>query len=219
MYTPPKFMVDDRDVILQFISENSFGLLLSVKDGIIHDTHTPFIISEDGRQLLGHIARANPQWTGWGENPSAKVVFSGPHAYVSPRYYESEFAVPTWNYTAVSISGRIAVIEETKAKVDFLGRLTASNETSDNPWTLDRSDERYLNLVSGIVVFSMSIDSIEASFKLNQNKSVEDQRKVVAMLTDTGCPHDHALALLMARNLANAEQGGGGNSAALRASP
>lgn len=208
MYTPPKFKIDDREVIRQFISENSFGLLLSVGDGRIHDTHTPFIISEDGQQLLGHIARANAQWKDWGESSAAKVIFSGPHAYISPRYYESEFAVPTWNYTAVSISGRITVIEDTEAKLDFLDRLTAANEGSDNPWFLDRSDDRYLNLLSGIIVFSVSVDSIEASFKLNQNKSMEDQRKVVASLTETGCPFDHDVASLMKQNLINAEQDG-----------
>ncbi|MAS91596.1 MAG: transcriptional regulator [Verrucomicrobiales bacterium] len=214
MYTPPNFRIDDREVIRQFISENSLGLLLSVRDGVIHDTHTPFLISDCGQHLLGHIARANAHWHDWEEDSTAKVIFTGPHAYVSPRYYESEFAVPTWNYTAVSISGRIALIEKTEAKLDFLDRLTSANESSDSPWTLDRSDERYLNLLSGIVVFSVSIDSIEASFKLNQNKSIEDQRKVVASLTETGCPFDHAVALLMENNIADAEQDGGGESAA-----
>ena len=109
MYTPEKFNIEDREAILRFIRQNPFGLLLSVGGGVIHDTHTPFIVAEDGKQLLGHLARANPQWASWGEGSVAKVVFSGPHAYVSPRYYESEFAVPTWNYTAVSVSGQIRI--------------------------------------------------------------------------------------------------------------
>jgi len=211
MYTPQKFKVDDREVIREFINNNSFGLLLSVGDGVIHDTHTPFIISEDGQQLLGHIAKANAQWNDWGEGSAAKVIFSGPHAYVSPHYYESEFAVPTWNYTAVSISGRINVIEDSEAKLDFLDRLTAANETSDSPWTLDRSDERYLKLLAGIVVFSVSIDSIEASFKLNQNKSIEDQQKVVTSLTETGCPFVQGVTSLMTHNIIKAEQGAAPN--------
>lgn len=208
MYTPQKFKIDDPDTIRRFVSENSFGLLLSIGDGVIHDTHTPFVISEDGNQLWGHIAKANPHWKCWGEDSIAKVIFTGPHAYISPRYYESEFAVPTWNYTAVSISGRIAVVEDDETKLDFLDRLTASNETSDSPWKLDRSDERYINLLSGIVVFTVSTDSVEASFKLNQNKSIADQRKVIASLTQTGCPFDHDVASLMTRNLDNATQDG-----------
>ena len=206
MYTPPSFKVDDRETIHQFIRDNAFGLLLSVADGVIHDTHTPFILSEDGQHLLGHLARANPQWENWGEASSAKVIFTGPHAYISPRYYVSEFAVPTWNYTAVSISGRLTVIDDTEAKLDFLDKLTATNETTDSPWTLDRSDERYLKLLSGIVVFSVSIDSAEASFKLNQNKRIEDQQKVVASLTKTGCPFDQQVASLMTNNITHAGQ-------------
>ena len=206
MYTPQKFKIDDPETVRRFIRENPFGLLLSVDQGSIHDTHTPFLVSEDGQHLLGHIARANPQWKSWSEGTKAKVVFSGAHAYISPRYYESEFAVPTWNYTAVSVAGRISVTEDADAKLDFLDRLTAANETSEDPWTLDRSDERYLNLLAGIVVFSISIDSIEASFKLNQNKSLDDQRKVVASLTETGCPFDRDVAELMAGNIASAEQ-------------
>ena len=211
MYTPPPFKIDDPEVIRQFICENSFGLLLSITDGFIQDTHTPFVFSEDGQQLLGHIARANAQWRGWESNPSAKVIFSGPHSYISPRYYKSDFAVPTWNYTAVSVSGRITLIEDTESQLDFLDRLTAANENSDDPWSLDRNDERYLNLLSGIVVFSVEVDSVEATFKLNQNKSAEDQHKVIASLSQTGCPFDLSVGSLMSQNIAKAEQGGAGN--------
>ena len=196
MYTPPQFKVSDPAAIRSFIEENSFGLLLSFEEGKIHDTHTPFVYHDDG-YLLGHIATANPHWRGWGENSSAKVVFTGPHSYISPSYYVSEFAVPTWNYTAVSVSGRIRIIEEEEGKLSFLDQLIAHNESSDEPWVLDRNDERYLKLLSGIVVFSVSMDEVEASFKLSQNKSAEDQKKVVDSLSVSGCPFEKAVAGLM----------------------
>ncbi|MGI9242910.1 MAG: FMN-binding negative transcriptional regulator, partial [Verrucomicrobiales bacterium] len=189
-----------------FIEENSFGLLLSSSDGEIHDTHTPFVYSEDGRHLLGHIARANPQWQSWEDGATAKVVFRGPHAYISPRFYESEFAVPTWNYTAVSVAGLISVIDEEAAVLDFLDRLTAHNEPSEQPWVLDRTDERYIRLLSGIVVFSISIDRVEASFKMNQNKNEADRRKVITSLAGTGCPFDSEVAGLMGSTITDAEQ-------------
>ena len=207
MYIPSQFKVDDPESIRLFIEENSFGLLLSISDGEIHDTHTPFVYSEDGRHLLGHLAKANPQWRSWGDGATAKVVFRGAHTYVSPRFYESEFAVPTWNYTAVSVAGQISVIEQKSIVLDFLDRLTAHNEQSEQPWVLDRTDERYIRLLSGIVVFSISIDSVEASFKMNQNKNEADQRKVIASLAETGCPFDGEVAELMASNITNAQQG------------
>ena len=189
MYTPPKFNVEDDAVIRSFIEEHPFGLLLSVEGEQIHDTHTPFVFSEK-RELLGHVAKANPQWKGWVEGSRVKVIFTGPHAYISPQYYVSEFAVPTWNYTAVSISGSIKILEQEDEVLQFLDQLVAANEKPDNPWKLDRTDERYMKLLSGIVVFSVSMDSVEASFKMNQNKSEEDQRKVIESLTATGCPFD-----------------------------
>ncbi len=200
MYTPPNFKVDDTEIIRSFIAQHPFGLLLSINEDQIQDTHTPFVVSEDG-ELVGHIARANPQWTDWAVESRVKVIFTGPHAYISPQHYVSEFAVPTWNYTAVSVSGRIKILEEEDEVLQFLDQLVAANENPDNPWNLDRTDERYMKLLSGIVVFSVSMDSVEASFKMNQNKSEEDQRKVVDSLSATGCPIDRDVAEIMSRNI------------------
>ena len=111
MYSPPKFKVEDDAVIRSFIEEHPFGLLLSVEGERIHDTHTPFVFSEK-RELLGHIAKGQSTMEGMGRGSRVKVIFTGPHAYIFPQYYVSEFAVPTWNYTAVSISGSIKIIEQ-----------------------------------------------------------------------------------------------------------
>jgi transcriptional regulator len=201
MYTPPKFKIEDPEQIRCFIEENSFGLLLSLDGVDIHDTHTPFVHSDDGRHLIGHIARANPQWKSWKDRATVKVIFTGPHTYISPRFYVSEFAVPTWNYTAVSITGRVTIVEDKSEVLQFLDRLIAENESSDEPWVLDRTDERYMPLLSGIVVFSVSVDSVEASFKMNQNRSEEDQRKVIASLSATGCPFDRGVANFMGQRI------------------
>lgn len=211
MYIPPKFGVDDSDVVHSFIRKNPFGLLLSVEADEIHDTHTPFIISNDGSHLLGHIARANPHWKSWNDESSAKVIFTGPHTYISPKYYASVFNVPTWNYTAVSVAGKLTIIDDENRVIEFLEALTAQNEHSDSPWKLDRNDVRYRNLLSGIVVFSISLDRVEASFKLNQNKSTEDQEKVIQSLQDTGCPFDGAVSSLMTANIEQSEASQPGN--------
>jgi len=197
MYVPEKFKIDDPKVIHTFIEENSFGLLLTTHENEIHDTHTPFVYCEKNNRLLGHIARANPQWEKWGRSSRGKVVFSGPHAYISPSYYASEFNVPTWNYNAVSVSGDIAIISDQGEVLDFLDVLVKKNEPENSGWTLNRDDERYMKLLSGIVVFSVSMNKIEASFKLNQNKSQEDQHSVIQALQETGCPFKAAVASLM----------------------
>ena len=212
MYTPPKFQIDDPKTIRSFVEDNSFGLLLSF-DGIsIQDTHTPFIYSEDGKSLWGHIARANPQWKSWRESIKAKVIFTGPHAYISPSYYVTEFAVPTWNYSAVSISGEIAIVDEENQVLEFLDKLVAKFEKPENPWRMNRADERYMKLLSGIVVFSISIESVDASFKMNQNKSEEDRSKVIDSLSVSKCPFDNEVASMMSALNQKAESGSSGES-------
>lgn len=204
MYTPPKFKVEDPAVIETFIRENPFGLLLSCSDGEIHDTHTPFLMKED-RTLTGHIAKANPQWKDWETDKRVKVIFTGPHTYISPGYYATDFNVPTWNYTAISVTGTLSIMEEESQVLAFLDELVAQNESGDPAWKLDREDERYLKLLAGIVVFSISPTHIEASFKLNQNKSREDQESVVKALSGSGCPYDSGVADLINQNLDEAK--------------
>jgi len=201
MYTPPKFRMEDPAIISNFFRKHSFGLLLTIKETEIHDTHTPFLIDEEQGSLIGHIARANPQWHSWDASTTAKVIFTGPHAYISPSYYASDFNVPTWNYTAVSVSGKLDVIEKSEEKLAFLDRLTAHYEPQEAPWTLDRNDARYMNLLDGIVVFKVSMDHVAASFKLNQNKTIADQESVIAALYKSGNASDQEVAAMMQKRL------------------
>ncbi len=201
MYTPSHFKRNDPSTIHSFIRDHSFGLLLSVSNEEIHDTHTPFLLIETEGVLMGHIARANPQWKGWKRDSLAKAIFTGPHAYISPNYYASEFNVPTWNYTAVSVSGAISAVQDEEEILTFLERLTAQSEPNEGAWAFDRHDERYLKLTEGIVVFRISMDKVEASFKLNQNKPIQDQQSVINSLSSSACPFDQGVASLMQGNI------------------
>jgi len=95
-------------------------------------THTPFVVSDVGQKLLGRIAKVNPHWLRWNKGNLVNVIFRGLHTYISPSYYKSEFAVPTWNYFAVSVSGKVKLIEEKEGKLDFLDKLTAMHEVEKN---------------------------------------------------------------------------------------
>lgn len=83
MYTPHKFRVDHPEIVMSFIQANPFGLVLSVNGNEIHDTHTPFVLSQDREHLIGHIAKANLHWESWKPGTKSKVIFTGPHAYIS----------------------------------------------------------------------------------------------------------------------------------------
>src|SRR4051794_27392492 len=100
MYVPSAFAESDLNKLHDFIERNSFGLLVSLVKGVPFATHLPFLLERnsgpDG-SLVGHMARANPHWQEL-EAQTVLVVFSGPHAYISPTWYEAENVVPTWNY-------------------------------------------------------------------------------------------------------------------------
>ena len=103
MYVPKHFAAEDRDALDAVIRANPFALLVGEMEGSPFATHLPFLL--DGDSLLSHFARGNPHWKAIDGHTEMLAVFSGPHAYVSPRWYESEQAVPTWNYVAVHVYG------------------------------------------------------------------------------------------------------------------
>lgn len=185
-----------------FIREHSFGILLTVADQEIHNTYTPFLFSQESQTLQGHIAKANPQWRSWDQSTTAKAVFTGPHAYVSPSYYTSDLNVPTWNYTSVTVTGPLSIVSNEDEVVAFMDGLVAQHETGRGvPWSFDHSDHRYRQLLANIVVFQVEALQVDAAFKLNQNKSVEDQQSVMGHLKQSTSAVERQVAALMARNL------------------
>jgi predicted FMN-binding regulatory protein PaiB len=106
-YLPSAFHETRPDVLEAFIRKHSFATLISNGADGIAVSHLPMLLERDAagqRMLVGHLARANPQWRDLTKD--VLVIFSGPHTYISPRWYETQVAVPTWNYTTVYVRGR-----------------------------------------------------------------------------------------------------------------
>ena len=200
VYTPAAFEVNDPTLIGQFIRQHPFGILLSSADGSsIQDSHTPFLLSNDQHTLTGHIARANGHWKDWSANPRVKVIFHGPHCYVSPADYQSDFNVPTWNYTAVSVDGDIEIVDDPGEQLSFMHSLVAEHEPAggDAAWSLDESDDKMMSLLDAVVFFRIRISNIQAKFKLNQNKSAEDRNRVIEKLLKSSSAFDRSVGALM----------------------
>jgi transcriptional regulator len=194
MYIPKQFAVTDRAVIDDIIRANPFGLLTGRVDGSLYATHLPFIL--DGDRLLAHFARGNPHWKAMDGQAQMLAVFSGPHAYVSPRWYEAEQAVPTWNYIAVHIYGAPRVIDDREAVRALLDRLVADYE--GDAWSLGDRDPEFVDRMSrGIVAFEMPIERIEGKQKLSQNRPPADRQRVIAELEAAGNSVDYEMARLM----------------------
>src|ERR1041384_4098793 len=125
MYIPSKFKIEDTTKLARFIRENSFATLITQADGVPFASHLPILFepnSPPAGKLLGHMARANPQWKHFADGREILAVFHGPHAYISPRWYKTSPQVPTWNYTVVHAYGKPRLIDNDSELENLLDR-------------------------------------------------------------------------------------------------
>jgi transcriptional regulator len=205
VFIPSHFRVTDTARLHEFIERNSFAsLVTSHGGGWVVAGHIPLLLVRDGSSfgsLEGHVARGNDQWrdlTG-----EALAIFTGPHAYVSPRWYEAEEVVPTWNYVAVHAYGPMTVMRDPAELIGLLRRSIELFEGgAEGPWTLERSGGAVDQLLGGIVGFRIPIARIEGKWKLSQNHSPDRRTKVIAALEAQGDENSREIAALMRANLA-----------------
>jgi transcriptional regulator len=200
MYVPPYFAETDPTTLHDFIERYSFGLLVSQVAGAPFATHLPFLLDRAAGPhgtLLGHVARANPHWQELG-GQTALAVFSGPHTYISPTWYEAENVVPTWNYVAVHAYGSVELVEDRAALIDIVRRLVNVYESGmPRPWVLEEVSTFLDRMLDQIVGFRIAIERLEGKWKLNQNHPVERRKKVVDALTEQGGADATAIAAMM----------------------
>ncbi|MBD1383546.1 FMN-binding negative transcriptional regulator [Metabacillus arenae] len=181
MYIPSHFKIGDDEMIYDIIQEYGFATFFSQHEGEPFATHIPLMIDEDKEYLYGHFARANPQWKDI-HNQNVLAIFHGPHCYISSSWYESNRAVPTWNYLAVHVYGKVEIVEDDKLK-ESLSDLVKKYEAPDSSYKLDEVDARYLEgMTKGVVGFKIKINKIEGKAKLSQNHSIERRELVIQEL-------------------------------------
>jgi hypothetical protein len=110
----------------------------------------------------------------------------GPHAYVSPTWYATGPAVPTWNYAVVHVYGvpRLLSADETRQVVDLTVRKYESGRQS--PWSNDLPDDFRQRLLAGVIGYEMPLTRIEGKYKLGQNRSAADQTGMLNGLHNDG---------------------------------
>jgi transcriptional regulator len=190
MYIPPAFREDDLAVLHALMRDYSFAILVTRGESFPVATHLPFLLeSERGPYgtLLGHMARANTQWQGFDGEREALVIFQGPHAYITPSWYEPGLNVPTWNYAAVHAYGKPRVIEDEAALTRLLHASVQTFEAGfEQPWTLDMPNDAFRGKLKGIVGFEMEITRLEGKLKMSQNRSASEQERVADELKQSG---------------------------------
>jgi transcriptional regulator len=187
MFIPDSYKNENQEEIKKFLQENSFGILINQTDGKLCATHIPLELdtNKDGNQILfGHISKENPQWKGFTDNDRILAVFSGPHSYISSSWYDHE-NVPTWNYIAVHVYGKIKIIEG-DAVVESLKKLVDKYEqNSKNPVRVADLSKKTMMQTRGIVAFEIEITEIQATRKLSQNRDEKNYQNIISELEKT----------------------------------
>jgi transcriptional regulator len=204
MYIPKLFDEKSWPEIKQVIEQNSFATIVSSDAGVPVATHAPLCLVESpdrGPALQGHFAKANPHWRLLEQDQKSLVIFSGPNAYVSPRWYD-HVNVPTWNYIAVHVYGKPRLVTAPEEMRELLKRLVDRYEgqaDAASRYAVERLPEDFLeSQMKGIVGFEISVDEVQASFKLSQNRDQKNHDNVVAELRKSEDQKAQNVAQIMA---------------------
>ena len=196
MYIPDIYKNENQEAITAFLKENSFGILINQTHGKLCATHIPLELetNEEGKDILcGHISKENPQWNGFIDNDQILAVFSGPHSYISSSWYDHE-NVPTWNYIAVHVYGKIKIIEG-DAVIESLKKLVDKYEqNSENPIRIDDLSTKTMMQTRGIVAFEIEITQIQATKKMSQNRDQKNYENIISELEKTNTNQSIAIA-------------------------
>lgn len=206
MYTPPFNRADDEDELRAFVAHVRAGwLVTNGHDAAPSATYLPVIWRHD--TVIAHFARANPHWREIGSETSALVIVTGPDAYVSPTWYAAKAehgkVVPTWNYSAVHLTGLARVHEDPEWLRMAVEELTNEHERERSaPWHVTDAPSSFIDgQLRGIVGVELSLSKIEGKVKLSQNRSSADREGVVAGLRQSGRPDEQRVADQMASAL------------------
>ena len=211
MYLPTHFRVDDSAELDALAARDPFATMVTVADGAPFATHLPVLYAREGERvtLRGHWARANPQWRGI-ETQEALVILHGPHAYVSPTWYaDRQRRVPTWNYLAAHLAGRIelhAADPQDAAGRDALRGIVVElasrfEADRDAAWSMSETGAVGEAMLAGIVGFTFTATRIEIKAKLHDHHPVENRLGVIEGLRAAGSEQERAVADAMTRRL------------------
>lgn len=204
MYTPPFNAVLDEDEARAMVAAFRTAWLVTVAgDGVPIATLLPVLWRGD--VVIAHMAKANPQWRGITDDAPALLIASGPDAYISPSWYAAKAehgkVVPTWNYSAVHLTGTVRVHLDSDWLRGAVTELTDTHEAGRDPrWHVTDAPQNYVDAqLNGIVGIQFTVTRVEGKAKLSQNRSQADQAGAIAGLrADRLDPHDAASAATVA---------------------
>jgi transcriptional regulator len=197
MYTPSANVEEDVPTLRQFLRENPLCALVTQTGGGMVASHIPMVLHESGSGfgvLRGHVARGNSQWRDLSASAEALGIFTGAQHYVSASWYPEKKVhgreVPTWNYVAVHVYGRLRAIEDPAWLLEHLRTLTDVNEViAEVPWSVADAPPEFIAKLSGAIVgLELEVSRVEGKWKVSQNRNDLDAAAVVKGLEGLGTP-------------------------------
>jgi transcriptional regulator len=204
MYRPAAFDMTNESEIADFIDAAGPAHLVTLGTAGLVSSFVPLIFDRESNSLVGHLARANPQWRDVVNGIDALAIFSGPDAYISPSFYptkqETGKVVPTWNYEVVHASGEFVVHDDAEWVTALVTRLTERHESKRaEPWSVaDTPDGFIASMAKAIVGIEIRNVRLEGKRKLSQNRNDADIDGTIAGLR-SGTDSERALAAAMLR--------------------
>lgn len=198
MYVPRHFAQTEHQQLFDLIESYAFGLLVTTSGNGPEAAHLPFMLNRTEHTLRCHVARANPIWQNLenNNNKNTLAIFTGPHAYVSPDWYQSAGLVPTWNYAAVHVYGQTRLLDKHELQ-QLLTDLSQQNEAQllpKQPWLVDKvPTDQYEKMLRAIVGIEITITQLQGKWKLSQNRQPVDSQGVQQALQ--GLDNDNAAAV------------------------
>ena len=186
LYIPKAHLVDDRKFLHDFMEEFPFVDLVTASPGP-RITHIPVILDRIAGEfgtIHGHISKQNEQTSAFDQKQEAVIVFRGPNRYISPAWYQTTPAVPTWNFAVVHATGKLKPVTDPQALHAFLARLIGTFESKEGTsYDFSKLPDPYVNgMLSGIVGFEMRIEQLEGKFKLGQERAEGDKKGILEHL-------------------------------------
>ena len=183
MYNLPHFKEKDQAVVVEFMKQHPFAMLIGCSENVPAATQVPLLFEErEGKIILiGHMMRKQDHHQAFEKNPQVLVVFTGAHTYVSATLYSDPHQASTWNYMSVHARGTIQFLNE-KGLENALRQLTLhyENNNTRSATIFDNLPEDYRRkLMKSIIAFEIEIQSLEHVFKLSQNRDKESYGHII----------------------------------------
>jgi transcriptional regulator len=200
MYIPSFNLLTDKQEAISFMQKYSFATIVTAVNGVPEATHLPFLVKQENDKvyLLSHFAKANPQSAQIIDKISL-VIFTEPHAYISPKNYEKEENVPTWNYIAIHAYGKAVIMEEESKKAELLQHTINFYDAGYLQQWNTLSDHYKSKMMKGIVAFEIEVTDLQGKQKLSQNRTEQERENIISSLSQSIDTNEKEIAAYMSK--------------------